>query len=255
MTRRHLNMLLGASLFGLSIGCAEPQTQPAAPPTPTVVSNGPPPSATPATSAPPAVATPSASPPPAAPTNNASVAAIDEKAVADATGVEKPEKSPDGVVKASFPRKDVEVAIDGAKLPPFMGLTSWAAFTPGKKGVAEAMVMGDLVLFEDEVNAVLSALLEHGLEVTALHNHFFFDTPRVYFMHIGGEGTVAKLGQGVRAAMDKVAEIRKKTPKPGHTFGAGALPAKSSIDAAKLEAVFGVKGLAKEGMFKATMGR
>lgn len=180
---------------------------------------------------------------------------IDEKAVADVTGVEKPERSADGVVKASFPRKDVDVLVDGAKLPPFMGLTSWAAFSPGKKGVADAMVMGDLVLFEDEVNAVLSALIEHGVEVTALHNHFFYDTPHVYFMHIGGEGTVAKLGAGVRAAMDKVAEIRRKTPKPGHTFGAGALPAKSAIDGAKLEAVFGVKGQSKEGMFKATMGR
>ncbi|HET9932177.1 MAG TPA: DUF1259 domain-containing protein [Polyangiaceae bacterium] len=186
---------------------------------------------------------------------NALSAPIDEKAVAEATGVETPERSADGVVKASFPRKDVEVAVDGAKLPPFMGLTSWAAFAPGRKGVADAMVMGDLVLFEDEVNAVLSTLLDHGLEVTALHNHFFYDTPHVYFMHIGGEGSVTKLGAGVRAAMDAIAAIRKKTPKPGHTFGKGALPVKSTIDATKLEAILGVKGQAKDGMFKATMGR
>ncbi|HET7541129.1 MAG TPA: DUF1259 domain-containing protein [Polyangiaceae bacterium] len=194
-----------------------------------------------------AVAAPSA--------GNALSAPIEEKAVAEATGVEKPETSADGVVKASFPRKDVEVLVDGAKLPPFMGLTSWAAFAPGKKGVADAMVMGDLVLFEDEVNPVLSALLDHGLEVTALHNHFFFDAPHVYFMHIGGEGTVAKLGGGVRAALAKITEIRKKAPKPERTFGAGALPAKSSLDTAKLEAVFGTKGQSKDGMFKATMGR
>jgi hypothetical protein len=181
--------------------------------------------------------------------------AISEKAVADATGVEKPETSPDGVVKASFPRKEVEVAIDGWKAPPFMGLTSWVAFSPGKRGVAEAMLMGDLVLFEDEVNPIMSMLLERGIEVTALHNHFFFETPHVFFMHVGGEGTVAALGGGIKAALDKVSELRKKAPKPARSFGAPPLPAKSNLDAAKLEAVLGVKGQAKDGMFKAVMGR
>ena len=197
----------------------------------------------PATAAPPAdAAQPKLSPP------------IDENAVAAATGVEKPESS-HGVVKASFPRKDVDVRVDGWKMPPFMGLTSWAAFTPGKSGTAEAMVMGDLVLFEDEVNPVMSVLLDAGVEVTALHNHFFFDQPHVYFMHVGGEGTVASLGKGVKAAMDKVAEIRKHAPKPAASSGAPALPAKSAIDAAKLEAAFGMKGQAKDGMFKLVVGR
>lgn len=181
--------------------------------------------------------------------------AIQESAVAAATGVEKAETSADGVVKASFPRKDVEVAVDGWKMPPFMGLTSWAAFSPGRAGVAEAMVMGDLVLFEDEVNPVMSVLLDSGLSVTALHNHFFYDSPKVFFMHIGGEGTVASLGRGVRSAMEKVSEIRKKTPKPATTFGAAALPEKSAIDGAKLEAVLGMKGQAKDGMWKAVVGR
>jgi hypothetical protein len=180
---------------------------------------------------------------------------IDENAVATATGVERAEKSPDGTVKASFPRTDVAVSVDGWKMPPFMGLTSWAAFAPAKAGVAEAMVMGDLVLFEDEVNPVMSVLLDAGVSVTALHNHFFYDVPNVYFMHIGGEGTVAALGKGVRAAIDKTTEIRKKTSKPISTFAAPALPVKSAIDAAKIEAVLGTKGQAKDGMFKATIGR
>ncbi len=145
--------------------------------------------------------------------------------------------------------------VDGWKLPPFMGLTSWAAFAPAKAGVADAMVMGDLVLFADEVNAVMSVLLDNGVEVTALHNHFFYDAPNVYFMHIGGEGTVAGLGKGVRLAMDKVAEIRKRAPRPPSKSGSAPLPVKSNIDAAKIEAVLGVKGQAKDGMFKATMGR
>lgn len=181
--------------------------------------------------------------------------AIDEKAVAAATGVDKTETSEDGVVKASFPRKDVDVSVDGWKMPPFMGLTSWAAFSPARAGVAEAMVMGDLVLFEDEVNPVMSVLFENGVDVTALHNHFFFDTPRVFFMHVGGEGSVASLGKGVRLAMEKVDEIRKKSPKPTSTFGAPAIPVKSTIDGSKLEAILGVKGQAKDGMFKATIGR
>jgi Domain of Unknown Function (DUF1259) len=180
---------------------------------------------------------------------------IDEAAVAQATGVEKPEKSADGVVKATFPRKDVDVAVDGWKMPLFMGLTSWAAFTPGKQGVAEAMVMGDLVLFEDEVNPVMSTLFDNGMEVTALHNHFFFDTPKVYFMHIGGEGTVSSLGKGVKAAIEKSGEIRKRAPKPAATSGAPPIPAKNAIDGAKVESALGVKGQAKDGMFKATIGR
>ena len=171
-----------------------------------------------------------------------------------ATGAESADTM-SGVVKVSFPRKDVGVAVDGWKIPPFMGLTSWASFSAGKPGKAEAMVMGDLVVFEDEVNPTMSSLLDSGVEVTALHNHFFFDSPKVYFMHIGGEGSIASLGKGVRAALDKVAEIRKRAPKPTSTFGAAALPAKSTIDPAPIEAALGVKGQAKDGMFKAVMGR
>ena len=173
--------------------------------------------------------------------------------MAEATGG-KPEVS-DGVVKVSFPRTDVPVEIDGWKMPPFMGLTSWAGFTPGRSPT-EAMVMGDFVLFEDEVNPVMSVLFDAGVDVTALHNHFFFDKPNVFFMHIGGEGTVASLGKGVKLALEKVKEIRTKTPKPADKLaGATPLPAKSTIDGAKLEATLGVKGQAKDGMFKATMGR
>jgi len=154
--------------------------------------------------------------------------AIDEKAVATATGVEKPEKAPDGTIKASFPRTDLPVAIEGWKMPPFMGLTSWAAFAPAKAGVAEAMVMGDLVLFEDEVNSVMSVLFDNGVDVTALHNHFFFDNPRVYFMHIGGEGTVAQLGKGVRAAIDEAAPLRKASPPIATNLGPPPFPSNRS---------------------------
>lgn len=197
----------------------------------------------------------SAPPKPPAPATEprAASAPLNEKAVAAATGVENVEKSPDGVLKASWPRKDVEVLVDGWKMPPFMGLTSWVAFSPGNASV-EAMVMGDLVLFEDEVNPVMSKLFEGGLQVTALHNHFFFDQPRVFFMHVGGEGTVQSLGSGVRAALEVAAAIRKATPAPATTFAAAPLPP-NAIDGAKLDAALGTKGTAKDGMYKAVFGR
>ncbi len=201
-----------------------------------------------------APATPPATPPPAT-TASATPKAkpIDPAAVAASTGG-KPE-SQDATVKVSFPRADVPIAVDGWTMPPFMGLTSWAAFTPGEKPGVEAMVMGDLVAFEDEVNPMMSALLDGSVEVTALHNHFFYDTPRVFFMHIGGEGTVERLGKGVRAALDAQKAIRQKSPTPRARTDRPALASPSKIDGAKLDASLGVKGVAKDGMYKATMGR
>jgi len=229
----------------LASACGGGEPQPVSPMAPPPAS-----ATTAATTRPPPVSSASVATIESAPTAAVMSPPIDEKAVADATGVEKPEKSPDG-----FPRKDVEVAVDSWKMPPFMGLTSWAAFSPGRKDVAEAMVMGDLVLFEDEVNPIMSKLLDAGIQVTALHNHFFFDQPHVFFMHIGGEGKIADLGKGVKAAMDEVAAIRKKTPKPATTFGGAKMPAKSAIDGAKLDAALGTKGQAKDGMYKAVWGR
>src|SRR5262249_31833008 len=147
---------------------------------------------------------------------------IDAGAVASATGG-KPETA-DKVVKVSFPRTDVSVSVDGWNgVSPFMGLTSWAAFTPGEEPGVDAMVMGDLGLFEDEVNPAMTAALDNGIEVTALHNHFFYDKPHVFFMHIGGEGSIDKLGKGVKATLEAVKAVRQKAPQPHDGFGAPAL--------------------------------
>jgi hypothetical protein len=197
-----------------------------------------------------ATATPT---PPVTTTAPATASPIDDAAVIAATGVAAVERGDGGVVKASWPRRDVEVLVDGWAMPPFMGLTSWAAFAPGRG--TEAMVMGDLVLFEDEVSAVMSKLLERGLDVTALHNHFFFDAPKVYFLHVGGEGTVADLGRGVREALDEVSAIRKAKPRPSATSGAPKLPTTSTLDPALLDDALATKGTAKEGMYKAVWGR
>ena len=180
---------------------------------------------------------------------------LDIAGVAAATGIAKPERSEDGVIKVNIPRTDVAVAVDGSPLPPFLGLTSWAAFSPGRAGVAEAMVMGDLVVFADEVNPVMSELLAAGLQVTALHNHFIHDKPTVYFMHIAGEGTVAALGDGVKRGLATVKMLRTASAVPAIQFGGPPRPAKSELAAAQLEAALGVKGTTQDGMFKAVVGR
>lgn len=169
------------------------------------------------------------------------------------TGLKGTWSEAEQVYKVTQPRTDLPVSVDGWTMPPFMGLTSWAAFTAGAK--AEVMVMGDLVLFEDEVNPVMSVALDAGLTVTALHNHFFFDQPRVYFMHIGGEGSLEQMAQAVRAAWARQREIRAANPKPVNFFGSAFAPERNAISGAVIESVLGVKGQANNGMFKVVIGR
>src|SRR5437016_2090131 len=178
---------------------------------------------------------------------------LDTAQIDELTGLKGKLNEQENVYKVSAPRADLKISVDKWETPPFMGLTSWASFMPGMKG--EAMVMGDLVLMQDEVNPVMSAAFENGLQVTALHNHFFYDEPKVYFMHIGGEGSTEQLAKGVRAALDTVKEIRAASRQPGQTFGGPSIPAKSSISADALQAILGAKGETKDGMFKAVFGR
>lgn len=180
-------------------------------------------------------------------------AVLDTAKIDEITGLKGALNQQEGVFKVSVPRTDVKVSVDQAAMPPFMGLTSWAAFKSDPKD--GAMVMGDLVLFQDEVNPVLSTLLDNGVEVTALHNHFFFDEPKVYFMHIGGSGKVDALAGGVRKALDKVKEIRAAKATPATDFASKPLPAQSAITSAKIEETLGSKGMSKDGMFKAVIGR
>jgi hypothetical protein len=158
----------------------------------------------------------------------------------------------EGVYKVGRPRADVHVQVDGWPMPPFMGLGSWAGFTPA--GGGKFLLMGDTVLFEDEVNPVMSVALDSGIEVTALHNHFFYDQPRVFFMHIGGTGTLDDLAAAVRKLYDKVDEIRRAHPAPVSAFP-GAIAGKSAITPGPLESIFGAKGMASAGMFKIILGR
>ncbi|HEU5313425.1 MAG TPA: DUF1259 domain-containing protein [Candidatus Udaeobacter sp.] len=169
------------------------------------------------------------------------------------TGLKGKFNEKEGVYKVTFPRNDVKVVVDGWTMPPFMGLGTWAAFTKGAH--TEAMVMGDTVLFEDEVNSAMSAALDNGLNVTALHNHFFFDRPKVYFMHIEGEGTADKLASAVRKVYDIIKQTRAANPQPKDSFGDKPLPEKNSINAASLNEIFGTQSESKDGMVKFTFGR
>src|SRR5437762_1796621 len=130
---------------------------------------------------------------------NQSKTKLDTAKIESVTGGKGAMNEQEGVFKVSWPRTDVKVNVDGMAMDPFMGLTSWVSFMPAEK--TEAMIMGDLVLFQDEVNPVMSALLDNGLAVTALHNHFFFDEPKVYFMHIEGEGATEAMANGVKKAL------------------------------------------------------
>src|SRR5437868_35982 len=139
-------------------------------------------------------------------------AALDTAKIDQLTGLKGKMNQAEGVYKVTFSRDDVKVSVAGWTMPPFMGLGTWAAFTETKGG---AMVMGDTVLFEDEVNPAMSVALDNGLSVTALHNHFFFDQPKVYFMHIEGEGSVDVLARAVTEMYDSINAIRGPKAKPG----------------------------------------
>ena len=183
-------------------------------------------------------------------------AALDTAKIDQITGLKGKFNEKEGVYKVTFPRNDVKVVVDGWTMPPFMGLGTWAAFIKGTH--TEAMVMGDTVLFEDEVNSAMSAALDNGLSVTALHNHFFFDQPKVFFMHIEGEGTVDRLAAAVRKVYDTTKAIRGPNAKPAESFsvvGGASLPEKNSINAAPLNEIFGIQGESKDGMVKFTIGR
>jgi len=151
-----------------------------------------------------------------------------------------------GVFKVSVPRTDLKVRVGGVRLHPRLGLTSWAAF---QKAGGGAMVMGDLVLLEPQVNPVMSVALDSGLEVTALHNHFFGDEPKVMFMHLGGHGSV----QDLAAAVGKV--FRAAGEPPPAVPRVEIDPAQTSFDAARIERLLGAKGELKDGVLRFTIGR
>jgi hypothetical protein len=159
--------------------------------------------------------------------------------------------TPDGVVRLAWARSDVPVKVDGVPLKPFAGLGSWAAFTSAPHG---AMVMGDTVVFQDEVTPAMDAAFAHGLEVTGMHNHFFYDEPKVYFMHIGGRGEPEKLAAGVKAVWDAIKKVRAAHSTPGIAFEETG-PQADEIEPKTVEEILGHKAQAQDGVVKITIGR
>src|SRR5215469_15531041 len=155
------------------------------------------------------------------------------------------------VLKINIPRNDLKVTIDGSATPTPFGFGGWLAMTKGSGG--DDVMMGDLVLVEDEINPVMSALLDNGLDVTAVHNHFFFESPRVFYMHVHGHGKAADLAAKAKPALDLIGH-----GSPQHqnsvSGGAGNITA-GQIDTAKIAKIVGHEGEQNGQVYKITIGR
>src|SRR5215475_14252164 len=149
------------------------------------------------------------------------------------------------VLKVNIPRNDVNVTVANVKTPTPFGFGGWIAMT---KGTGMDVMMGDLVLTQDEVNPVMSSLLQNGLEVTALHNHFFRDEPRMFFMHVHGHGTPAELARKVKPAIDLIGKNTQKSAAP-------VAASTTTLDTAKLARIVGTQGEQSGAVYKITIGR
>jgi hypothetical protein len=155
------------------------------------------------------------------------------------------------VLKVNIPRNDLKVTIDGSATPTPFGFGGWIAMTKGTGG--NDVMMGDLVLLEDEVNPVMSALLENGLEVTALHNHFFFESPRIFYMHVHGHGKAADLAKMAKPALDL---IGKGSPQhQSSVSGGNSNITAGKIDTAAIAKLVGHEGEQSGPVYKITIGR
>jgi hypothetical protein len=154
------------------------------------------------------------------------------------------------VLKVNIPRNDLSVTIDGAATPTAFGFGGWIAMTKGDHGLN--VMMGDLVLLQEEVNPVMSALLENGLEVTALHNHFFHEEPRIFYMHVHGHGKPEELARRVKPALDLIGKI---SPPPDHAGASPPASAEVKVDTAALDRIIGSTGEKNGAVYKYTIGR
>lgn len=155
----------------------------------------------------------------------------------------------DGVLKVNIPRNDLKVSINQRSAPTPLGFGGWVALTKGTGG--SDVLMGDLVLTEDEVNPVMSAVLENGLDVTALHNHFFWEQPRIFYMHVHGMGSAAELTRRVKPAIDLIDQAAKRAA------ASAAAPASSAgtLNSAALAKIIGHEGEQSGPVYKITIGR
>jgi hypothetical protein len=150
------------------------------------------------------------------------------------------------VLKVNIPRNDLKMTIQGFPTPTPFGFGGWIALTKGTDG--SDVMMGDLVLLQEEVNPVMSALLDKGIDITALHNHFFWDDPHVYYMHVHGMGKAEELAKRVKPGLDLIGHVTASAPTPVSTGG-------TPIDSAKLAKIVGHEGEQTGAVYKITVGR
>ncbi|MBI4530319.1 MAG: DUF1259 domain-containing protein [Candidatus Latescibacteria bacterium] len=165
----------------------------------------------------------------------------------------------DNVLKVNLPRNDLKVTVAGMEIPTSFGFGGWLAMTKGNKGVD--VMMGDFVLLEDEVNPVMSALLDNGLEVTALHNHFFWEEPRIFYMHVHGHGKAMDLARRAKPALEFIGHVSppyegKSTSEAGKSLPQSAVKiVGGKLDTEKLDQIIGHKGEVSGHVYKVTIGR
>src|SRR6266849_5028830 len=152
-----------------------------------------------------------------------------------------------GVLKVNIPRNDLKMTIQGFSTPTPFGFGGWIALTKATDGTD--VMMGDLVLLQEEVNPIMSALLDNGIDVTALHNHFFWDDPHVYFMHVHGMGKAADLAKRIKPGLDRIGHAPAASAAPGSSGSA------SPLDTAKIAKIVGHEGEQSATVFKITVGR
>jgi Domain of Unknown Function (DUF1259) len=156
------------------------------------------------------------------------------------------------VLKVNIPRNDLSVTVAGVKTPTPFGFGGWVAMTKGDGG--HEVLMGDLVLTEDEVNPVMTALLDQGIDVTALHNHFFWEQPRLFFMHVHGMGSAADLAAKLKPALDLIGK-KGGAPAAAPSTSAAAPALGTQMNTQQLARIAGHEGEQSGAVYKITVGR
>jgi len=154
-----------------------------------------------------------------------------------------------GEYKVTIPQNDLSIEVDGFRIIPAMGLGTWIDFAPSSDG---AMIMGDLVLTENDLKPVQQEIIKQGLTITAIHNHFVRNHPNVMYMHVGGSGNLEAIAQKVKAVLDKIKEVRGGDPSKGT---ASSEAVQNSLDTKRLDDILGYKAEMSKGVYKYTIGR